>query len=390
MKYIYLLGCTGSIGSQTIEVIRTMKDIKIESMSFGDNIDKAIPLIKEFKPEYICAKTLETSLKIKQLFPDIEVGYGMDGLVKAATYHKDHKGYLLNAIVGMIGLVPTIEAIKINRDILLANKETLVVGGELINKLKEKYTFQLLPIDSEHSAILQSLQGRNTKEVKNIVITASGGAFRDLKREELASVSIKDALDHPSWVMGKKITIDCATMVNKGLEVMEAHYLFNMPYEKIKTILHYESIVHSFVEFVDGSVIAELAKPDMRIPIQYALTYPKKTEFKLDTILDLTKTKPLSFKEMDYERYPLLKLAYEVGEQKGIMPLVYNSSNEEAVKLFIENKIKFLDIEKIIFNLVELYKNKNKEVMDVEDILKTDCEIRTYINNNYMSIIGKE
>lgn len=387
MKYIYLLGCTGSIGMQTIDVIRTLKDVKIESMSFGNNIEKAIPLIEEFKPEFVCSINEKDSIKIKSLFPNIEVGYGMDGLIKAATFNKDKEGYLINAVVGMVGLTPTIEAIKANRNILLANKETLVVGGELINDLRKEHDVKLIPIDSEHNAILQCLQGRKKEEVQEIVITASGGAFRDKTRDELKNVNIKDALNHPSWVMGKKITIDCATMVNKGLEVMEAHYLFDMPYDKIKTILHYESIVHSFVKFIDGSVISEMAKPDMRIPIQYALTYPNKVKYELDSILELENSKPLTFKKMDFDRYPCLKLAYVVGKKGGLMPTVYNSSNEIAVKLFMENKINFLDIEKIIFECVYYYLDKNIEKPSLDEILEADEKIRKYVNENYKNFL---
>jgi len=392
MKKVYLLGCTGSIGLQTLEVIKSLNDIKVESISFGENIDKAIEIINEFNPKFVSAKNECDALKIKELFPNVKVGFGSVGLINAATF-KDgecEEEYLVNSLVGMIGLEPTIAAIKMNRNILLANKETLVVGGEIIEELKKDYKFKLIPIDSEHSAIMQCLKGYDNKEVEKIIITASGGAFRDKSREELKNVTIEDALKHPNWAMGKKITVDCATMVNKGLEVMEAHYLFNMPYDKIDTILHYESIVHSMVEYKDGSIIAQMAKPDMRIPIQNALTYPNKKEYKLDSHLNLLTNNNLSFKAMDFDRYPCLKLAYFVGESKGLLPTVFNSSNEIAVKLFIENKIKFLDIEKIIFKLVEEYKNKNQQNPSLDEIIKLDKDIKDYVNSNYNLLLGKE
>ncbi len=387
MTNIYLLGCTGSIGIQTLEVIRTLKDVSVRSMSFGTNIDKAIPLIKEFKPDYVCAINRGDALKIKALFPRIEVGFGDEGLVKAATFDSSSDGFLINAVVGMIGLKPTIEAIKINRSVLLANKETLVVGGELIKKELAKSKAKLIPIDSEHSAIMQCLEGRNKEEVSELIITASGGAFRNKTRDELKDVTIVDALNHPNWVMGKKITVDCATMVNKGLEVMEAHYLFDMPYSKIKTILHFESIVHSMVKYNDGSVIAQMAKPDMRIPIQNAITYPNKLEYVLDDSINMEDIPPLTFRKMDMNRYPCLHLAYRVANMGGIMPLVFNSSNEEAVKLFIDNKIKFLDIEKILFASVKEYEGKNIFDYTLDDILRLNEEIREFVRNNYRKII---
>ena len=281
----------------------------------------------------------------------------------------------------MVGLKPTIEAIKLNRTILLANKETLVVGGEIITKLLKQYNSKLLPIDSEHSAILQCLEGRKKEEIKKIIITASGGAFRDLNREQLQYVTIDDALKHPNWNMGKKITVDCASMVNKGLEVIEAHYLFDIEYDNIETIIHKESIIHSMVEFKDNTIIAQMGKPDMRIPIQYAITYPNKIDYKLDDELNINKLSGLSFKEMDFEKYPLLKLAYKVGKEGGVMPTIFNASNEEAVKLFINKKIKFLDIETIIIDCVSNFKNIINPSLN--QIIEVDLKVRDYINNKY-------
>lgn len=385
MKNIYLLGCTGSIGKQTLEVIRTLEDIKVKSISFGSRKEEAKEIIEEFKPEFVSCLYEEDAIELKGLYPNIQFAFGEEGLVQAATYNEEDKeGYLVNAVVGMIGLKPTIEAIKINRNILLANKETLVVGGEIIKDLLKEYNVKMLPIDSEHSAILQCLDGKEKDEIDELIITASGGAFRDKQRFELFGVTINDALAHPNWSMGKKITVDCATMVNKGLEVIEAHYLFDMPYDKIKTIIHRESIVHSMVKFKDGSIIAQMGKPDMRLPIQYAITYPNKKEFKLDSALNMDDVCNLSFQKMDFERYPMLELAYQVGKMGGIMPIVYNSTNEACVKLFIDNKIKFLDIELIICKNVEKYKKQNKLKPTLEEILKLDCEIKEAIYNEYL------
>lgn len=384
MKNIYLLGATGSIGSQTIEVLRTLKkECRIVSISFNDNITKAKAIIDEFHPLYVCVGNKELSVDLKKEYPNIEFGYGEEGLIKAATfsYYKTGKDVVINSVVGMVGLIPTIEAIKLKRDILLANKETLVVGGEIIKEYVKKYGVKLLPIDSEHSAIFQCIEGRNKEEVKKIIITASGGAFRDKTREQLKSVTAQDTLCHPNWRMGNKITVDCASMVNKGLEVIEAHFLFEMPYEKIETIIHKESVVHSMVEYIDNTIIAQLGKPDMRIPIQYALTYPKKQVFKLDQGLSFEVYNDLTFKKMDFDRYPMLALAYEVGKQGGIMPAIFNASNEEAVKLFLENKISFLEIEKIIIDCVNSVKNILHPTL--EEILEADKSIRLYIQNKF-------
>ena len=304
-------------------------------------------------------------------------------LFRSATYkfYDDGEDVVINSLVGMIGLVPTIEAIKLERTILLANKETLVVGGEIITKLLKQYNSKLLPIDSEHSAILQCLEGRKHNEIKKLIITASGGAFRDLTREQLDNVTIDDALKHPNWSMGKKITVDCATMVNKGLEVIEAHFLFNVDYDNIETIIHKESIIHSMVEFKDKTIIAQMGKPDMRVPIQYAITYPNKIDYRLDDSLDLNKLFNLSLKQMDFVGYPLLKLAYTVGKLGGVMPTVYNASNEEAVKLFINKKIKFLEIETIIIDAVSKFKNIVSP--SLSQILEIDNEVREYVKSKY-------
>lgn len=351
MKNIYLLGATGSIGTQVLDVISELGGYRIMSISIGRNIERGIEIIKNFSPEYVSVLEKEDAERLKALFPNLDIGYGEASITNAATYSSE-PGLLINAVVGMVGLLPTIAAIKKRRDILLANKETLVVAGDIITSLVNKYQVKLMPIDSEHSAILQCLQGRSNSEVKRIIITASGGSFRELSRAELANVTIADALKHPNWSMGKKITIDSATMVNKGLEVIEAHYLFGIDYDRIETVIHPESIIHSMVEFQDNSLIAQLSIPDMRIPIQYALTHPHKLPMRSQAI-DFKTLSQLNFMSMDFKRFPLLMLAYQVGKRAGNLPVVYNSSNEVAVELFLNGEISFLEIEQIIFDAVE-------------------------------------
>lgn len=380
MKNIYLLGATGSIGSQVLEVVESLQGFRIKSISVGRNITKAKEIIEKFKPEFISVQDEENCLLLQKQYPHLQFSYGEEGLIEAATFG-DESGYLVNAVVGMIGLKPTIEAIKKGRDILLANKETLVVGGEIITKLIKEYNVKLIPIDSEHSAIMQCLDGRRNEEISRIIITASGGAFRNKSREELKNVTVREALAHPNWQMGAKITIDSATMANKGLEVIEAHYLFDLPYDKIETIIHYESIIHSFVEFCDYSILCQLSVPDMRIPIQYALTYSHRKPNTLSRKLDFNTLKELTFKKVDYNRYPCLLYAYQAGREGGVMPTVYNTANEEAVKLFLDNKISFLEIETIIYKMMKQVDNiKNPSL---EDIFKVSNFVRELISDQY-------
>lgn len=381
MKKIYLLGATGSIGSQVLEVISSMPDeFRLVSITCGKNIEKAIDIIHKFQPKFVSMQEERDAVRIKELFPDVVTGFGEEGLIQAVDFGTC-RGVCINALVGSIGLKPTLVAIERSRDILLANKETLVVGGEFVTKLAKECNVKLIPIDSEHSAIFQVLVGRNKNEVKQIVITASGGSFRDLSREELEHVTLKEALNHPNWSMGSKITIDSATMVNKGLEVIEAHFLFDMPYDMIKTILHHQSIIHSYVEFVDNSVIAQLGKSDMRLPIQYALTYPQRAPHLLDEGLDLSKIEVLTFKPMDFNRYPCLKMAYDAGRAGGIMPTVFNASNEAAVSLFLQEKIRFVEIEQIIENMLK--KTTNIYNPTLEDILRVDQLIKEEVLSQY-------
>lgn len=389
---LVLLGATGSIGEQTITVCLN-NDIVIKAIAFGKNIDKAIEVINQCKPEFVCAfgekEALELKSRIKSNlnnlnnlnFLNVEIGFGEDGLKKAISYSNN----IVNAITGIAGLIPTIWSIEAKKNLMLANKESLVVGGELINKLALENNVEIIPIDSEHNAIYRLVKN-NKNEISKLIITASGGSFRNKTRDELVNISVKDALNHPNWSMGKKITIDSATMANKGLEVIEAHYLFNIDYDKIETIIHPESIIHSMVEYNDNSVGAILYSPSMIIPIQDAiLNKYEKTEV---AKLDFGKIKTLNFTEMDFSRFPLLKLAYEVGRKGGLYPAVYNASNEAAVELFLEEKISFLDIEKIVTDAVKEYdsrtvKSNRENDFTIEDIIKTDIEVKERIKEVY-------
>lgn len=344
MKHVYILGSCGSIGTQTLSIIRdNPSEFKVVGVSVGSNLELARNVIEEFRPEIVCFRKKE---HIINLGYNPYICYGDEGLVEVAKYSKYENEWLVNALVGVSGLKPTVEAIKAKKHIALANKETLVVAGDLINDLISEYNVNLLPIDSEHSAILQCLCGENHKDVKRLIITASGGSFRDLSRAELNNVTVKDALNHPNWSMGNKITIDSATMMNKGFEVIEAHYLFKIAYEKIDTIMHRQSIVHSLVEFNDGSVKAELGISDMRIPIAYALFYPTHKVVS-NSNLNLIGLN-LDFTELSTERYPCLGYAYHAALKGGLYLAVLNASNEAAVNLFLNERIGFLEIEKII------------------------------------------
>lgn len=375
MKYIYLLGAAGSIGLQTIDVcLKHPESFEIIGLSLGSHDEKNHEILKLVQPKLACLRS-EQSLDIFQrLYPNITFFHGDDGLVKLVTHPV--RGYVLNALSGSAGLRPTIEAIKSYKDILLANKETLVMAGRLIKDLVKRYDVKLYPIDSEHSAIWQTLRGEDIKDVEKIIITASGGSFRHLSRSELKDVSLEDALKHPNWQMGAKITIDSATMMNKGLEVIEAHHLFDLPYDKIETVLHDESICHGMTVFKDGTMKASLSASDMRLPISYALFYPERPQTTYPFEL-----KSLTFKDMDFNRFPLLKLAYEVGEKGGILPTVMNAANEAAVKLFIKGSIPFLDIEEIVIQTVQSYENQFNPTL--EDILSVDQKIQTTLFNAY-------
>lgn len=376
MKRIVLLGASGSIGLQTIDVVEQHPDeFEIVGLSVGKNIDVLRDILKRLSVYSVCVQNESDLPQLKEDFPDISFLSGEEGLEKLVTV--EDYDVLVNALVGFVGLNPTYKAIETGHDIALANKETLVVGGDLIMPLAKEKKVHIYPIDSEHSAIFQCIQGAYPKDIERLIITASGGSFRSKSREELENVTVEEALAHPNWSMGAKITIDSATMMNKGFEVMEAHHLFNMPYEKIQVVMHDESIIHSMVEFKDHAVLAQLGTPDMRIPIQYALSWPRRYELNTGEPLDLTKVQTLHFHEADEERYPLLALAYEVGRRQGTLPAVMNGANEEANLAFRKGKIKFLDIEDAVINAV--YQVGRDEVNSIEDLKKADQEARKYV-----------
>lgn len=377
MKGVYIVGASGSIGTQTLDVIREYhNEFKVVGLSLGRDLIKAKQIIEEFKPEIICLREKkELDLSYKPI-----IVYGDEGLLKIASYHKFDKEVFVNALVGISGLMPTVVAINSKKDIALANKETLVVAGDIIKSLIKDKGVQLTPIDSEHSAILECLQGENKKDVKRLIITASGGSFRDKTREELIDVTKEMALAHPNWSMGTKITIDSATMMNKGFEVIEAHHLFDIPYNKIDTILHRESIVHSMVEYDDGVIKAAIGSADMHTPIAYALRYPKH-EHITNKPLNLIGLN-LHFEELSMDRYPCLEYAYYAVSRGGVYPAVLNAANEAAVWLFLNDKIKFLDIEKIIYD--EIHNDKYESYdYSLDTIIKISNQIMNSIKERY-------
>ncbi len=379
MKSLYILGSCGSIGLQTLDIVRNnLTEFKVIGLTVGSNLEIAQKVIDEFKPEIICVRKKEDIDKIKS---NAYIVYGDDGILKVATFNKDDKDSLLvNALVGTVGLRPTIESIKIKRNIALANKETLVMAGDIVNELLNENGVKLFPIDSEHSAIWQCLRGENINDISSIIITASGGSFRDKTREELKNVTVTEALNHPNWSMGSKITIDSATMVNKGYEVIEAHHLFNLDYKKIKTILHRQSIIHSFVEFKDNSIKAVLGTQDMRIPILYALNEGEHKYFHGEN-LNLENMSKLEFAPLTTERFPCLEYAYYVGEKGGVYPSVFHAANEAAVNLFLNGQISFLEIENIIKTYIYIeYDFLNPTI---EDILDLNKKIRNQIFEEY-------
>ncbi len=369
MKRISILGSTGSIGTQTLEIVRTNQDIKVVALAAGNNIELLAKQALEFKPELICVWTKENACKIKQMIPyDVTIVSGMEGLILCAT-HAD-VDIVVTAVVGMIGIRPTISAIEAGKDIALANKETLVTAGHLIMPLAKEKNVRIYPVDSEHSAVFQCLNGENWKEIDKIILTASGGPFRGKKLSDLEHIQVEDALKHPNWAMGRKITIDSSTMVNKGLEVIEARWLFDVSYDQIDVVVQPQSVIHSMVQFMDGSVMAQLGTPDMKLPIQYALYYPER-RFLAGSRLDFKTLKSISFEEPDLETFRGLRLAYEAGRIGHSMPTVYNAANELAVSLFLEKKISYLDIVKMIEFAME--KHNLIEHPSLEQILETEA-----------------
>ncbi|AWB44334.1 1-deoxy-D-xylulose-5-phosphate reductoisomerase [Paenibacillus sp. CAA11] len=347
MKKLALVGSTGSIGTQTLDVVdKYPEQFQIEGLAAGSNVSLFLEQLHRFKPKKASVGTKQLADELRPLLPaGVELFYGEEGLVEVAA--GTDADMVVTAVMGSVGLRSTLAAIDEGKTIGLANKETLVTAGHLVTSLAKKKGVSLLPIDSEHSAIFQCLNGEHRKEVQQITLTASGGSFRHLTRDELASVTVEDALRHPNWSMGAKITIDSATMVNKGLEVIEAHWLFDAPYDQIGVLLHPESIIHSYVEFVDGSIVAQLGSPDMRVPIQYALTYPERWPSPAKR-LSLAELGSLHFKEMDYNRFPCLRLAFECGRIGGTATTVFNAANEVAVARFLNRDISFLRIESLI------------------------------------------
>lgn len=375
-KKISLLGATGSIGIQTIDILESNPD-KFELVSFaaGMNIDKVRKIAKTFQPRMISVIHREDAERLKSEFPSIKFVYGNEGLTEVAA----HTGadILVNAVIGSVGLGPTLEAIRFGITIAIANKETLVAAGDIVMEEARKHNVPLLPVDSEHSALFQSLNGENPKHIAKLILTASGGSFRNLTRDELANVTVEEALAHPNWSMGNKLTIDSATMMNKGLEVIEAHHLFSMPYEQIDVLLHRESIIHSMVEFEDTSVMAQLGSPDMRVPIQYALTYPERIPMQNAKRLRLEEIGKLHFEKMDFTRFKALALAYAAGKEGGTMPTAMNAANEIAVSLFMNGKIPFVEIENIIERVMESHQTIIKP--NLEAIMEVDSNTRKIV-----------
>lgn len=378
MKYISLLGATGSIGTQTLDVIREHPtEFKLVAMSIGHNLTLARKIIMEFQPELVSVVEKEDLKHLSPDFPQIKFSYGHGGLLEAATYQR--ATILVNAVIGSVGLGPTLQAIEARKTICIANKETLVTAGHLVMDAVKKYGVALLPVDSEHSAIFQALQGEKEANIEKLILTASGGSFRDRSREELQNVTVEQALNHPNWSMGAKITIDSASMMNKGLEVIEAHWLFNIDYEKIDVLLHKESIIHSMIEFHDSSVIAQLGTPDMRVPIQYALTYPDRLPLKSAKKLNLAEYGQLHFSQLDLDRFRCLRFAYEAGKAGGTMPTVLNAANEAAVQAFLDGRITFLQIEDLIEK--SLINHNSIENPNLSLIQEVDQETRVFVNS---------
>ena len=373
LRNIAILGSTGSIGTQTLEIVRENNDLNVVSIAAKSSINKLEEQVREFKPDIVCVYDEKAASQFKVMISDTntKVVSGMEGLIEAATYKSAE--LVVTAFVGMIGIVPTVEAIKAGKNIALANKETLVTAGHIVMDLAKKNNVKILPVDSEHSAIFQSLNGENSKEIDKILLTASGGPFRTKTKDDLKTVTLEDALKHPNWSMGRKITIDSATMVNKGLEVLEAKWLFDVDVDNIQVVVQPQSIIHSMVQFNDGAVIAQLGVPDMKLPIQYAIYYPERRYLSGDR-LDFGKIGQITFEDPDFEKFKGLELAYESGRIGGSMPTVLNAANEKAVAMFLNRKIGYLEIADIIEYCIS--KHNTIENPTIEQIL----EIENWVN----------
>lgn len=374
MKQIAILGSTGSIGTQTLEVVRENGDIQVLAMAAGNNITLLEQQLREFHPKLVAVWSEEKAKELRDRIKDTktEVMWGMDGLIAVSVY-KDVE-ILVTAIVGMIGIRPTIEAIKAGKHIALANKETLVTAGHIIMPLAKEYGVSILPVDSEHSAIFQSLQGNEHKSIHKILLTASGGPFRGKKEEDLLKIKVEDALKHPNWTMGQKITIDSSTMINKGLEVIEAKWLFDVDVDQVQVVVQPQSIIHSMVEYVDGAIMAELGTPDMKLPIQYALYYPERRYLPGDR-LDFWSLGKIDFEKPDMKTFYGLELAYEAGRKGGSLPTVFNAANELAVSKFLNREIKYLEIMEIVEDCMRAHRNiENPTLQQILDTEKATYE----------------
>lgn len=383
MKNISILGVTGSIGTQTLDVLRNSnKEFNLIGISANKSYKKVIEIIEEFSPKYVAMMDHSSYLQVKSYCEEnnknIIVLSGIEGLNRISTLEEIEM--VVTSVVGMIGLIPTINAIRAKKHIALANKETLVVAGELVMNEAKENGVEILPVDSEHCAIFQSLQGNKHNEVNKIILTASGGPFRGKERDELKEITPEQALKHPKWNMGKKISIDSSTLVNKGLEIIEAHFLFGVDYDDIQVVIHPQSIIHSMVEYIDGSVIAQLGSTDMRLPIQYALNYPRRGNSVAEK-LDFYSLGSLTFEKPDMDTFQCLRLAYEAGKAGGTMPAVFNGANEVAVELFLDKKIKYLQIEMIIKEAMNSFEHIINPTL--EEIIDIDKRTREYVLNKY-------
>lgn len=380
MKNIAIIGSTGSIGTQTLEVVRENNDLRVIALAAGNNVDLLEKQVREFKPAYACMASEDKAKELTERLADIPVKIlcGMEGLLEIAVIPQVE--ILVTAIMGMIGIRPTIAAIEAGKDIALANKETLVTAGHIIIPLAKEKKVQILPVDSEHSAIFQCLQGGKKEQVSKLLLTASGGPFRGRKREELADIQVEDALKHPNWAMGRKITIDSSTLVNKGLEVMEAKWLFDVNLDQIEVVVHPQSVIHSMVEYTDGAVIAQLGTPDMKLPIQYALYYPER-KFLAGERLDFAKLSSMTFEKPDMETFRGLYLALEASKTGGSMPTVYNAANELAVAKFLNRKIKYLQIVEIIEACMK--EHQIIENPSVDEILEVEKSVYEMIESRW-------
>ncbi|AKE66329.1 1-deoxy-d-xylulose 5-phosphate reductoisomerase [Microcystis aeruginosa NIES-3806] len=383
MKKISILGSTGSIGTQTLDIVTDHPDkFQVVGLATGNNIQLLSEQIRQFRPQIVAINNESQLEDLKSLISDLDytpiILAGKEGVIEVARYGDSES--VVTGIVGCAGLLPTIAAITAGKDIALANKETLIAGGPVVLPLVEKHRVKLLPADSEHSAIFQCLQGVPPGGLKKIILTASGGAFRDLPVEKLPQVTVADALKHPNWSMGRKITIDSATLMNKGLEVIEAHYLFGVDYNAIDIVIHPQSIIHSLIELQDTSVLAQLGWPDMRLPLLYALSWPERIYTDWEP-LNLVKAGSLTFKEPDHQKYPCMGLAYAAGRAGGAMPAVLNAANEQAVALFLEEKISFLDIPRVIEKVCDRFTIHNSSTPSLDDILAADNWARQEVSN---------